>query len=443
MGKPKKIYIGPCEIAGYYRNLSLGLNRLGVAHDFEVYNSHPFGYGGGCNKSFVLKLTRWFNGFQNDSRRSILTKIIIALPGELLQSFWALYAIFHYDIFIFGFGNSLLRNGFDLPILRFLGKKVISNMAHGSEARPSYVDGALLSKYGHAPSTSKIMRYAKRRRDILNIHQKYCDVVIGAPFSTTQFASSSLINWFALGVPFLNNFDENNNLSKSEAQFDRRPSRSVRILHSPSHPTVKGTALIIKAIDNLKQRGYEIEFILIQNKPFKDVVEEIQRCDFVVDQIYSDTPMATFATESAWFGKPAIVGGYGLEQLKEFVPEGMWPPSKTCHPSQIEQTIEEMIVDAGLRERIGLEAQAFVRDKWIATEVARRYLRLIEDDIPSDWWLDPKSVVYLEGCGQSMMQSKEISRELVEVYGLQALQLSHRPELQNAFLKFAGVNTSD
>ena len=72
---------------------------------------------------------------------------------------------------------------------------------------------------------------------------------------------------------------------------------------------------------------------------------------FEIDQVYCDTPMAGFATEAAWFGKPAVVGGYGFDYLKTYVPEGMWPPSKTCHPDKIENAIESLIVNKVERQK--------------------------------------------------------------------------------------------
>ena len=53
------------------------------------------------------------------------------------------------------------------------------------------------------------------------------------------------------------------------------------------------------------------------------------------------------------------------------------------------------------RLQLGLEAQRFVLDKWSAVAVARRFLQLLEGDIPEEWWLEPSDVTYLEGWGQS------------------------------------------
>jgi hypothetical protein len=179
--------------------------------------------------------------------------------------------------------------------------------------------------------------------------------------------------------------------------------------------------------------------VLINGPPFREILEAIQHCDFVVDQLFSDTPMAGFATEAAWFGKPAIVGGYGLESLQPMVPQGMWPPTKICHPDRVEEVIEELILDVDQRHRLGREAQIFVREKWSDVMVASRFLRLIDGDIPDAWWLEPEEVVYLEGGGQTKARTQQMIRALVEAYGVEALQLEHRPDLRNAFLEFADI----
>jgi len=442
MKKKYRIFIGPIEIAGYYRNLSEGFRQIGVPCDFITYHPHPFEYGGETKRPVLLHLAHWFNHFRGKPGRSLFAKIIFALPGEILHGLWALCTIIRYDVFIFGFGSSLLRNNLDLPILNKLGKTVISNLAHGSEARPPYIDGAYQSKDGEFFDTSQIYTSTLNNKKKVICHASNCTLLLGAPFSTTHFSSTRLISSLALGLPIKLNQGADDRYPDFKPIIDESKSRPIRILHSPSHPAAKGSPQIIRAVDNLKQRGFAIEFILIHGRSFKDVFDEIKRCDFVVDQIYSDTPMAGFATEAAWFGKPAVVGGYGLNRLKRYVPEDMWPPSKTCHPDQIEEAIEELIVDVDQRVRLGCEAQSFVREKWNATAVAGRYLRLIEGEIPEEWWLNPDDVLYLEGAGQSVSKTKQIIRDLVSSYDVQALQLSHRPALQTAFLEFAGINNT-
>lgn len=439
--KRKKIFIGPVEIAGYYANLAKGFSEIGVDCDYITFERHPFNYGGETWPSWLLRLAKYFNKFRGNPNRPFIVRALIALPGELLSGIWGIYAIFKYDVFIFGFGQSFFsRKSWDLLALKLLRKTIISNLAHGSEVRPPYIDGACQSKDGSLqPSSNQLLILSTLRFRKIKACERYSDVVLGAPFSTTHYASRRLINSFAIGIPFIASFPCDSMAVDSLVGASITSASSVRILHSPSHPALKGTPQILEAIQNLKEKGHAIDLILLHGQPHAEVLREIQHCDFVVDQVYSDTPMAGFATEAAWFGKPAVVGGYAFDYLKTLVPEGMWPPSKTCHPDEIKQAIEDLIVNREERLRLGTEAQRFVREKWSPAEVARRYLRLIKGDIPEEWWLDPNSVTYLEGGGQPVERTQENIRQMVAEFGVESLQLSHRPDMERAFLEFAGV----
>ncbi len=435
MKKKSKILIAPIEIAGYYANLAKGFKELGVEHDFVVYTSHSFGYGGESKRPILLRLADWFNQLRNE-RSFFLIKAISIIPMRLLTYLWGITAFFQYDVFVFGFGKSLFPNNIDLPVLRFFGKKIISNLSHGSEARPPYIDGSYLSKEGELSNISEIFSLVLRNKKILTKHQKYADLVIGAPYSSSQFAKNAFINYLNLGIPI--RYNHSTEISSSHVKLEYESvEKKIRILHSPSNPVSKGTSQITKAIENLKSKGYFIDFVLIHNRPFQEVLYEIERCDFVVDQLFSDTPMAGFATEAAWFGKPAVVGGYGLEKLRRFVPDDMWPPSKISHPDRIEEAIEELLMSKDNREKLGKAAQTFVRDKWNAVEVAKKYLCLINGEIPVGWSINPLEIEYLEGVGQPIPRTKLTIRELTSAYGVDALQLSHRPELEALFVKFA------
>ena len=60
-------------------------------------------------------------------------------------------------------------------------------------------------------------------------------------------------------------------------------------------------------------------------QPNSVVLEQLARCDFIIDQLYADFPMPGFATEAAWFGKPAVTAGYALDLWKRTLPK------RKCH----------------------------------------------------------------------------------------------------------------
>ena len=438
MKKPNKhrVFIGPIEIAGYYANLAKGLKQIGVDCDYITYTPHSFGYGGESKTPILLRISQRLESVYKNNR-NFANKVALSLPSCFLRTLWVFCSIFRYDVFIFGFGHSFMpRNNWDLRVLKCLGKKIISVLSHGSESRPPYIDGSYQSGDGaYQPSPNELLSLTKRNFKRTRRFERYSSIIVGAPFSTSHFLRDKFVTTSAFGIPF----DAMVEHTSSPTSVASTQGVGIRILHSPSHPAVKGSPIIQRAVENLRQRGYEINLILLQGKPHSQVIREIKLCDFVVYQIYSDFPMAGFATEAAWFGKPAIVGGYNISLLKRFVPAGMYPPSKTCHPDEIEQAIECLIVNSEERERLGVEAQSFVRDKCNPIEVASRYLRLIQEDIPEDWWVEPQDVVYLEGAGQTIECTIKNIRGMVKHFGVESLHLRHRPDLEKAFLEFAEI----
>jgi hypothetical protein len=326
----------------------------------------------------------------------------------------------------------LLPNNNDLWLLRLFNKKIIFVMAHGSEMRPPYINGAYQSKDGNIQPNSKFLKKLsfKIKKKILK-NEKYSDYIIGAPFSSTQFATKKIINSFLVGIPYIKNKKNDTNKSMTN---------SLRILHCPSHPSGKGSHKIQTIINKLKKRGHIFDFILLTNRPHHEVLTEIKKCDFIIDQIYSDTPLAGFAMEAALFKKPAIVGGYKLNELKKYFPNTPYPPSYICHPNDLEKGIEKLILNKDFRINLGKIANKFINDYFSADKVANNFLRIINDDIPNSWWIDPNDVTYLEGTAQSIEQTKINIQKLVNKYGKESLQLSHRPKLEKAFLKFAEIN---
>ena len=92
------------------------------------------------------------------------------------------------------------------------------------------------------------------------------------------------------------------NLIKKEMQRKNsyiKTKKKFRILHAPSNPNFKGTEEIRDTIKCLKNENIDFEYIEITNASNEKVLAELNACDLVIDQLYSDTPMATLAAEAA------------------------------------------------------------------------------------------------------------------------------------------------
>lgn len=421
------ILVGIQEIAGYYNNLVTGLNKINCKADFVTITDHPFSYGTPTSIHPIARFMRAQYQKRKLYSNSIIAKLYYTIVAKCAYLFWVLFAILEYDVFIFSFGKTFLWNGIDTFLLKLLSKKVIV-VFHGSDSRLPYANGFIHHGTNEEArlSDKELIRRTKSIYKTIMVYNRNNIIIIANPFSFYQFAERDFINFINIGLPISYSID---NPKPSDLS-----THVVRILHSPSHPISKGTKYIRKAINSLNMKGYSIDYVEVINRNHSDVLAEIAKCDFVIDQIYSDFPLAGFATEAAWFGKPAVVGGYRLEYLKQFVDPDMWPPSKICHPDDLEIAIESLISNITERINLGERAMKFVREKWNSIEVARRYLKIIEDQVPREWMINPKEIVYIEGGGQSIYQTIVNVRNIIDEFGIEGLGLAHRPDIERAYL---------
>lgn len=441
MKKQKNIFIGLTEVSGYYSNLKRGLDSLGIYSEYVTLHKHPFQYGDIESQSLLPKFARYCVSKRVSAARNNYPErglwLFLVLATRLPLFLWAL---FKFDVFIMGGGSSFFRF-WELGILRLARKRIIY-MCHGTDSRPGYMDGFSV---GITEDTTTIAEQIEKNPDITDrllnrefvkpyvqstnrrfrdarMIERFANVVINhsahGHFLTRPFVSSVVI-----GLPFFRgNIPEQNAVN--------RPEGPVRILHSPSQKEGKGTYRIREIIRSLENKGHDIQYIEISGRPNSEVLEELECCDFVIDQLYSDYPLAGFATEAAFFGKPAVIGSYYADRIHRDLPKKYIPVSEFCHPDDIENIVEKLIMDKKYRKRAGKEAKKFVEENWEAEVVAGKYLALIEGNIPEDWYFNPLDTEYFLGIGQSEKRTGLVVRTIIKEYGVRKLRLYRSPLLQ-------------
>lgn len=427
-----RIFIGLREIAGHYKQLKEGFGGIGVKSDFiDLYN-HPFKYNYFEKKNIFVKGINFFSGkgrFSNHSHS--FTKFCWTGCWLLLRFFLFIWAIIKYDIFIFGFGSSFFYY-YDLPILKLLNKKIIYKF-HGSDCRPPYLSGAIVSDENNF-NTKQCIKLSQERKKSLKKIEKYSDIIISYPLFS-QFLERPFIASTNIGLPFNSRTPPNSDKSRKENVPGSQ--RKIRLLHAPTKPIPKGTEIIRRLIIGLQKAGHPIEFIEIKNASNEQVLDELSRCDFVIDQVFSDTPMAGFAREAASYSKPAVVGGYAKAEFSTIYSAGKIPPSLYIKPESLEKAIVKLIENDDYRIKLGKNNKDFVNENWAPQKIARKYLQLIENNIPADWWYDPNKITYVHGAGLPEKRTKEVIRSLIETGGKKALQLSDKPYLEKLIVEFA------
>jgi glycosyltransferase involved in cell wall biosynthesis len=423
-----RIFIGVQEIAGYFASLEYGFKKMGNDCRFVSFTDHPFTYGENEKPGVLSGLIRRLNRYRATAAGSLLGKAVGALV-QLLKIPVFLWACARFDIFIFGFASTFFGRR-DLPLLKFLGKKIVFVFL-GSDSRPPYVDGTSINSDNEIPM-EELARITARKKSELRQIEKYADVIVNYP-PMALFHEKKYVCGLCLGFPFN---------SPEPVLSTSRGKPIPRVLHCPSSRAVKGTAEIRRIVDSLKTKGHKFDYVELSGRPHSEVLRELAECDFVIDQMYSDTPLAGFATEAAFSGKPAVIGGYYADHIAREMPADMIPPSIFVHPDKVGEAIEKLLTDEEYRKQAGAAVRDFVCRNWTPEKVAARYLKIIDRDIPQDWIFDPNDIVYFKGAGVGEIRLQETVSNLLSACGRESLQLADKPELERAIAAFTEEKSS-
>jgi hypothetical protein len=409
-----RVFLGLRETAGYYQRLQTGFEEIGVRCTYADLSGNPHRYERRRRWwSFAaMALARKHRSANRAPERALWRALQLALSVAVV-----VWAIPQHDAFIVGSPQaSLVRVAY--PLLRWLRKDVVS-VLHGSESRPPYLNAKFAGEDG-PPDVRRLSEMAKTIRSDLRRIERWSSVVISHPPSS-QFLNADFVDFLTVGIPV-------------EAAPTGRAERSgsLRVLHAPSHPNAKGTALIREAISSCIAAGADLEYVELSGKSNREVLAAIPTVHLAVDQAFSDQPMASFAAEASSYGIPVVVGCCDWQAALHNIADP--PPTVRCAPDEIGETVAKIAADPDWRLRAGTDAQAYVVSRWEPAAVATRYLKLIEGDTPADWLRSPRAISYAWGAGLSQERVQEVVAAIVRADGEDALLLSDRPKVRKQLL---------
>lgn len=411
-----RISIGPGEVAGYFSRLKTGFDELGVESQHFVLSANKFDYP---ESDYFLRTT-YLRACKLRGNSNLIIRMLGQLLSLVLRISVFVYAFARFDVFIFSGFNSFF-GFYELPLLKFFGKRVLV-IYLGSDARPPILSGRHLDDAGAFVNPKHAHQETVRMANKIRRVERFADLIVNHT-GTGQFFSRNFVRVNALGSPA---FDTAINIEHNAAANDG----TIHILHAPTRPLAKGSLLFRQMIAELCEEGYPISYVELTGVPNSVVLHELQRCDFVLDELYSDAPLALLGTEAAMFGKPVVVGGYYAEQYKIDNPDSDFPPSLYVEPAQIKAAIRKLIDDQEYRLNLGRQARYFIQNKWNARKVAENYLRLIDGPCPEHWMCSPITLPYFWGWGLSKENWHKQVGEYVSSMGEDALFLNHNPKLK-------------
>jgi hypothetical protein len=332
-GKPESMRIlhGPVNVGNQPWCLSRAERGLGHTSDVVVNYGTWLGYPADKTLSEYAKNTR-----ANRFRRSA----------------FALTAPLKYDVIHYYFGRSfLLWDDFgrvlgrspaedaralrEVHLARRLGRKLIMTL-QGCDARQAAVSNAsnaiTMCKPDGCPAyaTCTSSLDATRRAMIETLLPMMDRVFYLNPELGHVVPSGTF-------MPYAN-FDV-----EGQEVFPPSPGRRPRIVHAPSNGGIKGTPLVLAALERLKDR-FDFELMLIENLPHAEAMKLYRSADMAIDQVLAGW-YGGFAVELMAMGKP--VAAYIREEDRRFVPAAMWEemPILRLDPRTLDEDLARILAD--------------------------------------------------------------------------------------------------
>jgi hypothetical protein len=224
---PSKVFIGYDEIANVSSGMAIALRSCGIRADFVTFSTskHTFGY----------KTDRELFLFEESPVKGLNT---------LMRLFHFIRVLISYNTYIFLSPTSLLNRNRDLPILKFLGKKVIFIFTGCNERDPAFdlTNPDFICSRCKDENWQKLFLCKepdKKKKKIQNL-EKCTDRIIAAPDTASYLVNKNTI-W-----PFI--------VAERPAQKDymkKFEAGKIIITHLPSNPLVKQSHIIVPILEKI------------------------------------------------------------------------------------------------------------------------------------------------------------------------------------------------
>ena len=263
---------------------------------------------------------------------------------------WArrVYWFFKYNTFHFYYGTTLFPKQIDLPLYKFFKKKVIMEyLGYDVQLYQYSIEKYEITNVKYYYPHDISIKADKIKIARLKSESRYLDKQLVCAPSYTEFVTGSSILPLAL------------DLKKYRFSPKEPPGKEIVILHAPTSRGNKGTSFIINAIDKLKDEGYKIRLLLIENVTHDELKQKYIACDLYVEEIIHGW-YGTTSIEAMALGRPTIC--FIRESYYEHINFGEDIPVINAEPSSIYEVLKRTIDEKHLFPEIGKKSRLFVEN---------------------------------------------------------------------------------
>ncbi|RAU21813.1 hypothetical protein CU669_10930 [Paramagnetospirillum kuznetsovii] len=277
-----------------------------------------------------------------------------------LTEFWFFWRVMRrYELVQFHFMQGISRSGWEWPILKSMGRKIIVYYS-GCEARDWRRNMALHPSvnicedcdYGR-DLCSNALSVLRRR-----LSRKYADLEMVTTPDLLDFVPE------AIHFPF---FSPPADIIPKRRRDTWPTNGCLRIVHVTNHPGIEGTRMIADAVEALRIKGHAIEIRHIKGASYSEVLQELVDADLSIGKMKMGF-YANAQIEALCCGVPTIT------HIRPDLRDQAYPVPGLIFSSldELETMIEALLLQPGQLEAFRRMAEAAIRALHDNDELTRR-----------------------------------------------------------------------
>jgi len=220
---------------------------------------------------------------ETDYMFSLKTNYFLKIYNRLVR----IWCLFYYDVFHFYFGTSLWPGQKDLPVIKFLKKKIVHHyLGHEVELYKETKEKYEFSNMDFWTNDKNGKLHDIKIKERLKNELKYSDFQIVCAPQYTPFVPNATF------IPLAIDLSKFKYSPLAKKNYDKEP---VVIVHAPTHRGVKGTQFLINAVERLKNEGFLVDLNICEGISHDQLLKEYIKSDFSVVSLLG-----------GWFGTAGI-----------------------------------------------------------------------------------------------------------------------------------------
>ncbi len=224
---------------------------------------------------------------------------------EEFRLFWEVVA--KYEVIHSHFGIMLSSTGWELPILKQMGRKVVVHY-RGCEIRDRERNMAMHPKVNICQICDYNGSVCAQGKTRVSAVQPFGDLFLVTTPDMRDFVPEAV--HFPFFCPEID-YEK----YRPDPLYVRDPERPLKLVHATNHPGIEGTAQIEAAVGRLQAKGHRIELHFLKGVTPERVLEEMRDADLTIGKMKMGY-YANAQIESCFLGVPSVT----------FVRPDLWTP---------------------------------------------------------------------------------------------------------------------